>query len=77
MVLRMKNFNIFGVHWKIRVLAGGLGVLQKTNIEGELPKKRVLGQFANLRRGAWQEREGVVFLRGVDKAMHIMRYIRC
>ena len=24
MVLRMKNFNIFGVHWKIRLLGGVL-----------------------------------------------------
>ena len=32
MGLRMKNFNILGVHWKIRFLGGG-GLL-KTNIEG-------------------------------------------
>ena len=32
MVLRMKNFNILGVHWKIRLLIGG-GGSQKTNIE--------------------------------------------
>ena len=32
----MKNLNIFGVHWKIRVLGG---VHEKTNIEGGLPKK--------------------------------------
>ena len=35
-VLRMKIFNIFGVHWKIRLLEGDS---QKTNIEGGLPKK--------------------------------------
>ena len=37
MVLRMKNFNIFGIHWKIRLL-GGKGS-QKTNIEGRIAKK--------------------------------------
>ena len=37
---------------------------QKTNIEGGLPKKGGFGQFADLRGGAWQEREGGgVFLR--------------
>ena len=37
MVLRMKNFNIFGVHWKIQLLGVGSW---KTNIEeGGLPKK--------------------------------------
>ena len=39
----MKNFNILGVHRK----------------KGGLPKKRGLGQFADL-RGAWQERRGGV-----------------
>ena len=35
----MKNFNILGVHRKIRLLGGeGVGSL-KTNIEGGLPKK--------------------------------------
>ena len=62
MVLRMKNFNIFGVHWKIWLLGGGL---RKTDIEGGgLPKNGGLGQFADLRGGAWQERGGGVFERG-------------
>ena len=39
MVLRMKNFNIFGIHSKIRLLGGDL---QKTNIEGDC-----------LKRGSW------------------------
>ena len=34
--------------------------MPKTNIEGELPKKGGLGQFADL-RGGWQERGGSVF----------------
>ena len=37
MVLRMKNFNILGVHWKIRLLGGG-GIHKKL-IERGLPKK--------------------------------------
>ena len=61
MVLRMKNFHILGVHWKIWLLGEGS---QKTNTEGgELPKKRGLGQFANL-RGAWKERGGLCFWGG-------------
>ena len=32
MVLRMKNFNILGIHWKIWLLGGGGS--QKNNIEG-------------------------------------------
>ena len=44
MVLRMKNFNILRVHWKIQLLGrgGGRGGSQKTNIEGGLPKKGAL-----------------------------------
>ena len=69
----MKNFNISGVHWKIRLL-GGEGVTKKQYRGGELPKKGGLGQFADLRdglgqfanlRGAWQERGGGVFERGL------------
>ena len=60
MVLRMKNFNIFGVHWKIRLLGRG-GGLEKT-IYREDCLKRGLGQFFDL-RGAWQERGGGVFER--------------
>ena len=43
----MKNFNIFGVHRKIR-LSGGWGVPEKAIYRGALPKKGGLGQFANL-----------------------------
>ena len=37
----MKNFNILGIHWKIRLLvgggaAGGGGGLRKNNLEGEI-----------------------------------------
>ena len=34
MVLRMKNFDIFGVHWKIRLLRGGGGDQKNQYIEG-------------------------------------------
>ena len=43
----MRNYDIFGVHWK-------------NNIEGGLPKKGRLWQFADL-RGDWQERGSGVF----------------
>ena len=53
---------------------GGGGRTRKTDIEGELPKKEELGQFANLRGGGGGlgKKEGVVFLRGVDTAIHTM-----
>ena len=45
--------------WKIRVLER---VSQKNNIQGGLPKKMGLGQFADLRGGgAWQEKGGQYF----------------
>ena len=60
----MKNFNIFGVHGKIRVLGGrrlgGVG-LQKNNILWGIALKGGLGQFADLRGGTSQERGGGVF----------------
>ena len=49
MVLRMKNVNILGVHWKSDFLGGG-GVWE-TNIEGEIALKGGLDQFADLRVG--------------------------
>ena len=36
MVLRMKNFNILRVYWKIQLLGGSS---RKTNVEEGLPKK--------------------------------------
>ena len=59
MVLVVKNVNICGAHWKIWFLEGGL------------PKKGGLGQFADL-GGAWQERGGGGFEGGVDTPMHTM-----
>ena len=37
MVLRMKNFNILGLHWKIRFLGGG--GTKNQYYDGGLPKK--------------------------------------
>ena len=49
MGLRMKNFKIVAIRWKVRLLGGGEGS-RKTKIEGGgLPKKGRLGQFANSR----------------------------
>ena len=65
MVLRTKNFNIFGVHWKIQLLRGGS---RKTNTEGgECLKRGGLGLSADLEGGG-------VFERGVETPMHT-RYI--
>ena len=43
---------------------------EKSVYRGELAKKGGFGQFANLRGGGLGEKEGVVFLRGVDTPMH-------
>ena len=64
MVLRMKRFNIFGVHWKIWLLgARGSGVM-KNQYRGRNCLKRGLRQFADLRGGLARKRR-MVFLRGI------------
>ena len=60
MQLRMKNLNIIGVHWKIRLL-GGEGWAHKNQYRGGYYQKgeikKEIWQFTNLRGGgAWQER---------------------
>ena len=45
MGIRMKNISIMGVHWKIRFLVG----VHEKPIYPLSPKKRELGQFADLR----------------------------
>ena len=42
----MKNFNVFGVHGKIRVLEAGR-FLEKPIYRGDCLKRRGLGQFAD------------------------------
>ena len=55
MGLRMKNFNILWVHWKLRLLGGGG---YKKPIQRGDCLTRGLEQFTDLSRGAWQERRG-------------------
>ena len=61
MVLRIKNFNILGVHWKIRLLGGRCS--RNTNAERELPKKGGLDSLLNSRGGLGKKEGGGVFLR--------------
>ena len=63
MVLSMKNFNIFGVHWKIRLLGG----LEKPIYRGECLKRGSLDSL--LIQGGLGKKEGGVVLRGVDTPM--------
>ena len=72
MVLRMKNFNILGVRWKIWLLGGD--VHEKQYRGGGLPKKGAwtVCQF----KGELGKREGVVFLSGVDNSMNTMRVVQ-
>ena len=44
----------------------GEGEAQKTIYRGELPKKGGLGQFADLREGAWQKRGRCTLSRFID-----------
>ena len=60
MGLRMKNFDILHLHWKIWLLGGEFMKNQYRGGEGGC-LKRGLGQFADLRGLAWQERGGSVF----------------
>ena len=59
MVLRMKNFNIFKVHWKIRLLGGGGS--QKTIYRGDCVKRGCLGHFVDLMGGLGKKEGGGVF----------------
>ena len=59
MVLRMKNSNIFGVHWKIRLLGG----VTKNQYRGGLPKKGETWTVCQFKGGLARKRGGV-FLRG-------------
>ena len=57
MGLRINNFKIFGLHWKIQFSEGEAGGSQKTNIKRGDCLKRGLGQFADL-RGALARNRG-------------------
>lgn len=54
-MLRMKNFNILGVHWRIQVLGGE--VHEKPIYRGGLPKKGEMDKL-QIKRGAYQEKGG-------------------
>ena len=65
----MKNFNIIGVHWKIRFFGG---VHKKTIYGGENCLKR--GPWTIYRfKGDLAKRGGDVFDEGVDTPMHTMQ----
>ena len=49
----MKNFNVFGIHWKIRILRVGRGGSRKKRGVAE---KGGLGQFVDLRRNLARKR---------------------
>ena len=66
MVLRMKNFNILGVYWKIQLL--GVGGSQKTNIEGGIAWKGGLDSLGLAKKSRR------CFRRGADTTMHTMSY---
>ena len=70
MELRMKNFNILGVHRKIKFLkgiGGGGDVHEKTIQKGDCLR----GIYRFKGKGAWQEREGLCFGGGeVTTPMH-------
>ena len=57
--LRMKNFNIIGVHWKILFFRG---CMKKATFGGASPKKGGLDSLHFKRR--LDKKEGVMFLRG-------------
>ena len=70
MVLKMKNFNILGVHLKIWLLGGGF--IKKQYRVGDCLKMGGLGQFANLRVGLGKKEGGGCFWGGGDTPMHTM-----
>ena len=63
MVLRMKNFNVLGVHWKIWLLRGG-GGSRRTNIEGGDCLKRGAWAVCWFKGGLGKKEEGGVFEEG-------------
>ena len=63
MGFRMKNFDILGVHGKVRVLQGGGGVSRETNISLGLPKKGIVCRF----KGSLARKRG-----GLIPQMHTM-----
>ena len=71
MGLRMKKFNILGVHWKIRFLEG---VTKNQYRGGDYLKRGRLGQFVDLRGGIARKRWECFWGGGgvVDTPVHTM-----
>ena len=67
MLLRMKNLNISGVHWKIRIFIEGEEFIKNQYRGGGLPKYRSGLGLASLpiEGGAIGKKEGEFFLSGV------------
>ena len=61
MVLRMKNFDIMGVYWKIQFSGGG-GCHEKAIYRGELPKGGL--DSCRFKEGLGEKEGGGVFLGG-------------
>ena len=68
----MKNFNIFGVHRKIRFLGGG-GIHEKPISMGDC-LKRGTWTVCRFKGGGLGKKEGRMFLKGVDTPMQTMDY---
>ena len=68
----MKNFNVFGVQWKIRLLRGE-GASQNNNVKGGLLQSRRFGQFVDLRRD-FARKMGWCFWDEFDTSIHTISY---
>ena len=74
MVLRMKNFNILGVHWKIRLLGG---FTKNQYRGGDCPKRgKGLDSLSIYKGGGLARKKEVVFLRRVDTPMRTVRVVQ-
>ena len=76
MVLRMKNFGALGGFGGSLKDLTSRGDHKKTNIEGGLPKKGELGQFADLRVGLGKKWGGGVFCRGMGCTLWLWNHLR-
>ena len=72
MVLRMKNFNILGIHWKIRLLGG---CSQKNNIDGRGHLEMGVWTVYLFKGGVGKKEWGGDFEGRVWYPMHTMLYV--
>ena len=73
MGLRMKNFNIMGVHWKIQFLSGGGGVTKNQYIYIGFAWEGGAWTVCRFKGGSCWKRGGGVFEGRVDTPMHTIR----